>query len=278
MSSHDISPLTRIVTRLDRLRDGEVDSGIIPTGFPSVDRSIAGGLRRGDLIVLGGDHRVGCSSLALAMALRIHERTLFLTSEMPAERAYERALAMSARVSLDALRLGVVEDDERARMAAVALSLRERALVIDVLRGGVKSVEAAAGALPTPAVLIVDGLESLLDREETARDDTLSFAVLSLKRFAVQHNCAVVLLSHLPAMDHARRDKRPVLADFGVRGAVGVHADLVLGLYREELYDADLGVAGAAELRLLKQRDGALGYVDLYFTAPYMKFEDVLDG
>jgi len=67
----DISPLTRVVTRVDRLRDGEVDASIIPTGFPSLDRAIGGGFHRGDLIVLGGDDGVGCSSLALAIALKL---------------------------------------------------------------------------------------------------------------------------------------------------------------------------------------------------------------
>lgn len=279
MSSRDISPLTRVVTRVDRLRDGEVDAAIIPTGFPSLDRAIGGGLRRGDLVVLGGDHRVGTSALALAIAMRIRERTMLLTSEMQPERAYERALAISASVSLDALRLGVISEEERARLAAAAVMLRDRALVIDALtRGGVEAVQLSASATPAPAVVIVDGIESLLTRDDVSRDDALAFAVLALKRFAVEQNAAVMLLSHLPALDRARRDRRPTLTDFGMRDAVGIHADLVLGLYREELYDADMGVAGAAELLLLKQRDGALGYVDLYFSAQFMRFEDVLDG
>lgn len=279
MNSHDISPLTRVVTRVDRLRDGEVDAAIIPTGFPSLDRAIGGGFRRGDLIVLGGDHRAGTSALALAIAMRIRERTLLLSSEMQPERAYERALGISARVSLDSLRLGVITEEERARLAAAAVMLRDRALVIDTLgRGGVDAVELSASATPAPAVVVIDGIEALLTRADAIRDDSLAFAVLALKRFAVERNAAVVVLSHLPALDRRRQDRRPTLTDFGMRDAVGIHADLVLGLYREELYDGDMGVAGAAELLLLKQRDGALGYVDLYFSAHCMRFEDVLDG
>ncbi len=145
----DISPLTRVVTRVDRLRDGEVDASIIPTGFPSLDRAIGGGFHRGDLIVLGGDDGVGCSSLALAIALRIRERTLLLTSEMRPERAYERALAMTARVTLDALRLGAVEDRERAQLAAAAVALRDRAPVIDVWgESGLAAVRQAADSAP----------------------------------------------------------------------------------------------------------------------------------
>ncbi|MBP6775234.1 MAG: AAA family ATPase [Gemmatimonadaceae bacterium] len=278
----DISPLTRVVTRVDRLRDGEVDASIIPTGFPSLDRAIGGGFHRGDLIVLGGDDGVGCSSLALAIALRIRERTLLLTSEMRPERAYERALAMTARVTLDALRLGAVEDRERAQLAAAAVALRDRAPVIDVWgESGLAAVRQAADSAPAPSVIVVDGLEALPvgDAAHGAdRDEMLAFAVLALKRLALAHDCAIVLLAHLPLLDRTRHDRRPRLTDFGARGAVGTHADLVLGLYREELYDGDLGVTGATELRLLKHRDGALGYVDLYFTAQWLRFEDVLDG
>ncbi|MEQ1691869.1 MAG: DnaB-like helicase C-terminal domain-containing protein [Gemmatimonas sp.] len=281
VSHHDISPLTRVVARVDRLRDGEVHPAIISTGFPSVDRALGGGIRRGDLIVLGGDDGVGSSALALAMALRIQPLTLLLTSEMHAERAFERAVAMSARVSLDALRLGVVSDEERVRLASAAVALRDRAPVIDTLGdGGMDAVERAADASPAPAVLIVDGLEALLSRDHSRfqpRDEALAYAVLSLKRLALARDAAVVCLAHLPALDRHRHDRRPRLTDFGVRGAVGTHADVVLGLYREDLYDADLGVAGATELRVLKHRDGALAYVDLFFYAKWLRFEDVAE-
>ncbi len=292
MPPHDISPLTRVVTRIDRLRDGggEVDAAIIPTGFPSLDHAIGGGFRRGALMVLGGDDGVGASAFALAMALRIRERTLMLTSEMPPERAYERALAMTARVPLDALRLGVVDEFARARLAAAAVALRDQAPIIDTLgAGGTDAVQEAAAAVPPPAVIIVDGLEALLAQDHRTaprmgprmgydRDDALAAAVLAMKGVALSCNAAVLLLTHLPSLDRARADRRPRLTDFGVRGAVGTHADLVMGLYREEQYDGDLGVTGAAELLLLKSRDGALGYVDLYFSAECIRFEDVLDG
>ena len=279
MPNHDISPLSRVVDRVDRLRDGEADPGIIPTGMVTLDRAIGGGLRRGELIVLGGDDRVGCSSLALAMALRMQTRALLLTSEMHAERAYERALAMSACVSLESLRLGVVNEDDRVRLAAEAVTLRDRAPIIDSLGGGgVADVVQAVRAGPPPAVVIIDGLEALLEgagSHFTARDEALAFAVLAVKRLALASNAAVLLLCHLPDLDRSRQDKRPRLTDFGVRGAIGTHADVVLGLYREELYDSDLGVAGATELRVLKHRDGDLAYVDLFFYAQWLRFEEV---
>ncbi len=281
MPHHDISPLTRVVARIDRVRDGNVDPAIFPTGFPSLDRAIGGGIRRGELVVFGGDDGVGTSALALAIALRMEPRTLLLTSEMAPERAYERALAMSARVSLESLRLGAVDEEERVRLAAAAVALRDRAPLIEVLgSGGVEDVYRAVNAEPAPTVVIVDGLESLLPADHARlqpRDEALAYAVLALKRLALSSQAAIVLLSHLPLLDRARHDRRPRLTDFGVRGAIGTHADVVLGLYREDLYDGDLGVAGATELRVLKHRDGALAYVDLFFYAQWMRFEDVLE-
>jgi len=87
----------------------------------------------------------------------------------------------------------------------------------------------------------------------------------------------LLVCSHLPAMDRTRADRRPRLTDFGVHGAVGTHADVVLGLYREDMHDADVGVAGATELIALKQRSGTSGYADLYFFGQWLRFEDVLD-
>ncbi len=279
MTHLDISPLARVVARVDRLRDGDVDPAIIPTGFPSIDRAIGGGLRRRDLIVFGGDDGVGTSALALAIALRIAHRTLFLTAERSPEHAYERAMAMSARVSLESIRLGAVDEEERARLAAAALSLRDRAPVIGTIgSGGIDEVVATAQSDPPPTVIVVDGLEGLIPLDHApgqSHDELLAFAVLTLKRLALSLDAAVVLLCHLPALDRTRHDRRPRLTDFGVRGAIGTHADLVFGLYREELYDGDVGVAGATELRVLKHRDGALAYIDLFYYPQWVRFEDV---
>jgi replicative DNA helicase len=273
----DISPLTRVVARIDRASAGDVDAGIIPTRFPSIDRAIGGGLRRGDLVVIGGDDSSGASSLALAIALRCHERALVLTSEMHAERVYERALAMSAKVPLESIRLGTVQDAERTRLAAAAMMLRDRAPVVETLVvGGLTAVERAVDASPAFPLVVVDPLEGLLDTPH-GRTEALAYAVLQLKRLALQRNVAVLVTTHLPALDRQRADRRPRLTDFGLDGAVGAYADLVTGLYREELYEADLGVSGAAELILLKHRDGPRGYVDLYFDQRFGRFEDVLE-
>ena len=276
VTTRDISPLTRLVARIDRTRGSE-DPDLIRSGFPSIDRVIGGGFRRGDLIVLGGDDGAGTSALALGIALRCAKRALLCTGEMPVERVYERALAIAARVSLDALRHGVVEDTERTRLSAATVTLRDYAPVVERLtQRGLADVAGALDSLPDASLVIVDGLEALLEHGQQ-REESLAWIVLTLKRLALERHVALVVVSHLPTLDRQRANRRPRLTDFGVFGAIGTHADVVLGLYREDLYDSDLGVAGATELIVLKQREGPLGYADLYYFAKWLRFEDVLD-
>lgn len=256
----------------------EIHPDRVRTNFASLDKALGGGLRRGDLIVLGGDVGAGCSALSLAFAVRTDAPALFLSTEQTTERIHERVLTAEAAVPLELLQFDIVNEEERVRLATAALTLRARGPVVEtLLQGGLDAVERAIQASPDAHLVVVDSLEGLLVRDH-AIDEALAFAVLALKRLALVHQVAVVLTAHLPALDRTRRDRRPQLADFGVRGALAVHADVVLGLYREELYEADLGVAGAAELSLLKQRGGAPGYVDLYFDARYAAFSDLMDS
>lgn len=294
MHESDISPLTRLVSQLAARMDagestthaaGRLAEDVVSSGLLSLDRALGGGFRRGDLVVLGGDHSVGCSALALAMAQRAAigpsgqvGRALLVSTEQLPSRVHERLLAAEARVPLDLLRLGAVSEEEHVRLAAAALALRDRVPVVETLcTGRVADVAAALDASPGTTLVVVDGLEGF-SNASGGLDDALAQAVLEFKRLALQRQVVVLLTTHLGALDRGRRDLRPRLADFGLRGAVGAQADVVLGLYREELYEADLGVAGAAELSVLKHRDGARGYVDLYFDGRFVRFEDVVDG
>lgn len=254
------------------------DPSAIPTGFPSLDRTLGGGLRTGDLIVMGGDAGSGTSSLSLAIALRAGAAgSLFLTGEMSSDRVAERALAMEARVQLGDIRGSTLSVAEEENVAAAATRLRLLAPIVRTLQGGgTGEVAKAVGELPDVRLVVVDGLEALVT-DPLRREEQLAFAVQSLKRLAVAAQVAVLLVMHLPLLDRQRTDRRPRLDDFGTLGSVAVHADTVLGLYREELYLADMAVEGAAELLVIKRRDGAPGYVDLFFYPQWLRFEDVLE-
>jgi replicative DNA helicase len=279
----EIAPITRVIERLDQMGDGEAPSGtLVNTGFPTLTRLVGGGWRRGDLIVVGGDVGVGTSAFALAMAVRAamqQQATLFLSAEMSIDRVHERALAMTARVPLDAIRQARCTPEERAQLAASALALRDLPFAVSLAgHGGVADILRSAHGRDGAALIVVDGLAGLVASTSTQPiAEEQARAVVALKRMAIELDAAVLLTAKLPGLDRIRADRRPLLEDFGALRAVEEQADVVLGLYREELYGRDLGIAGASELRILKQRDGATTYLDLYYYATLLRFEDMVD-
>src|SRR3989442_14483646 len=119
--------LDNLVERVDAQRPGEITGDTIPTGFGSLDKLLGGGLRRRDLILLGGDIGSGKSALALGMALRVAQQSVgvaYLSGEMNEERLMERALAIEGRVAVDELRAAKLSDQTRAGGGAAALRLR----------------------------------------------------------------------------------------------------------------------------------------------------------
>src|SRR4051812_24679521 len=124
--STDISPLSVLLSRVDAAADGAPTRDTIASGFPSLDKMLGGGFRRGDLVVLGGDVASGKSAFALAIALRAakNNRAAFVSGEMLPERIHERALAIEGRARIDDLRRGTLADESRAQVGAAAVRLR----------------------------------------------------------------------------------------------------------------------------------------------------------
>lgn len=276
----DISPLARLVRRVDAASDGETAGDSFATGFPSVDKWLGGGVRRGDLVVIGGEVGSGKSSLALAMSLRMAQAgttTSFLTHEMSTERVMERALGIEGRARIDDIRKGTLDEMTRAAVGATAVRLRDRSPVFETLpTGGIDAVANALRSTMDLQVAFVDPLQALAIGER-AQEEDLATAVRSLKSLAIEMNVALVVTSHLHVAATGRADPRPTLDDFGALGAVKQHADVVLGIYREEMFQPSSGVEGATEFLILKNRNGSLGYVDLYFYKQWLRFEDMLD-
>lgn len=252
----------------------------VPTGFPSADRLLGGGLRRGDLVVLAGDVAVGKSAFALAMALRAAaagRTAIVVTGETTPARLLERLVAMQARLPLDDLRRGNLDDDACAAVGAAAFALRESAPSLERLSTG-DPAELADTLRRTfdLDLAVVDGLATLTTGSRT-RDEGLAAAVAAVKRLAVELDVAIVLTVPLAVTAIHRPDPRPSLADLGALGAPAQLADVVLALFREEMYQPDRGIEGAAELHVLKNRHGPTGWVDLYFYQRWLRFEDVAE-
>jgi replicative DNA helicase len=275
--STDISPLAQVLSRADAVADGAKSLDTIPTGFPSLDRILGGGLRGGDLVVLGGDVGSGKSAFALAVAMRVaqHHRVTMFSGEMSTDRLLERVLAIEGRVRIDDLRHGVVNDVARASVGAAAVRMRDMLPTFEVMP--TNGIESLAERLDGSGVelVVIDSLQSLVVGTRSV-DEELADAIRRLKLLALQQRVAIFTTAQLPHLV-ARDDRRPTLDDFGALGAVKHHADVVLGLFREDMYDRRREIEGATELLVRKNRNGSTGYVDLYFYAQWMRFEDMLD-
>jgi replicative DNA helicase len=277
--STDISPLSVLLSRIDAVSDGSPPRDTISCGFPSIDKSLGGGFRRGDLIVLSGDVGSGKSALALAFAIQssLLVREWALTSETVVERVLERIIAIEARTTVDDLRQGTLDEATRASAGGVALRLREHLPIVERLsaNAGIDGVAALMEELSPLDLVVVDSLVALTPGIR-AKDEELATEVRRLKELALDREVSVLTTMPLPGL-FERPDRRPTLDDFGALGSAKQIADVVLGLFRQDMYEPARDIVGATELLILKNRNGATGYVDLYFYAKWMRFEDMLD-
>jgi replicative DNA helicase len=253
----------------------------VPSGFPGLDNLLGGGFRRGDLVVLGGDTGSGKSALALAITLRAAAAGLqaaVLSGEMTVGRLVERTLAMLGRVAIDELRGRQLDEAAHAAVAAAALELRRRAPVFDHLPDrGVAGVSDFLAEHLGLDLVTVDPLQYLV-LGRLPLDEEVAAATRALKELAIRRSTTVLAVAQIGGVAAAgRADRRPRLDDFGGLGAIRQHADVVLGLFREELYDSHPQIRGAAELHVLKNRNGPTGFVDLYFYQEWLRFEDMVE-
>ncbi|MBI4501860.1 MAG: DnaB-like helicase C-terminal domain-containing protein [Gemmatimonadetes bacterium] len=273
--------LTHLIQRVDEQPAGKISPDTVPTGFPSVDRLLGGGFRRRDLIALGGDVGSGKSALALAFALRtaaLGYPVVFFSGEMDEDRLLERALAIQGKAPIDDMRAAKLGEQARATIGAAAVGMRDLPLTIHPLVGQ-HFDEALAAAWPHhPALIVIDYLQLLPPPTVRSTQEEDNAATLrALKAMALERRVACLTVAQLGRHTPQRDNPRPELEDFGALGAVKHHADVVLSIYREEMYRPGGGVEGATELIVAKNRNGPTGFVDLYFYQRFLRFEDMLD-
>ncbi|HKU59792.1 MAG TPA: DnaB-like helicase C-terminal domain-containing protein [Gemmatimonadales bacterium] len=277
-----IEPVERLVARIDATPAGSPDPDAVPSGYPSLDRMLGGGLRRQDLIVLAGDVGSGKSALALGVAVRVARAgtpVLFISGEAEPDRVLERALALEGRASVDDLRQGRLEPTARAAVGAAAVRLRDAPLALRPMLGRrFDELQDAVEMVPPRALVVVDSMAMAPPPQPAARsEERVALVARALKGLAIERDVAVVATAPLPGLRRGRPDPRPTLDDLGGLGTVKYVADVVLAIYREEMYRPGQGVEGATELIVAKNRTGPTGFVDLFFYARWLRFEDLLD-
>lgn len=271
-----------LVARIDAMAPGAPAPDTVPSGFLSLDRVLGGGFRRQDIVILAGDVGSGKSALALGIAIRAAGAgvpTLYLSGEMSPDRLRERALALEGKASVDDLRQGRLDPAARAAVGGAAHRLRDIPLLLRPLLGETfDEVREALDIAPPRTLLVVDSLQLAPSPRPAARlEERVALAMRALKAVAVDRDLTVLATAQLPRHRAARPDPRPTLDDLGGVGTIKQNADLVLAIYREEMYRSRQGVEGATELIVAKNRNGPTGFVDLFFYAQWLRFEDMLD-
>jgi replicative DNA helicase len=263
---------------------GEALTGL-PTGFVDLDEMLCG-LQGGDLIVVGARPSVGKSAFALDMARHVVAEkcrpVLLFSLEMSREQLAHRVFAAESRVDLARVRSGRLLDSDWPKLRMAAQRLAGAPLLIDVnrdltineIRAKARRARSSYGDL---GMVIIDYVQLMRSDAAKAENRQLEVARISrgCKVLAGELGVPIVALSSLSRNVELRADKRPVLADLRESGALEADADVVVLLYRDELYDVESRERGTAEVIVAKQRNGPTGTVRLAFLGPTAKFANM---
>jgi replicative DNA helicase len=257
----------------------------VATGFTDMDEKLAG-LQPADLIIIAGRPSMGKTALALGIAQHaaIEKRATcaIFSLEMSKEQLVLRMLCSEARVDAHKVRTGYTGRADWPRLTTAAGRLTDAPIFIDDTPAlSVLEMRAKARRLKADRgldLIIVDYLQLMRGRGDSeTREREISEISRSLKALAKELNVPVIALSQLSrAVESRGGEKRPVLADLRESGAIEQDADVVLFIYRQEVYEPDKEeVRGIADVNIAKQRNGPVGNLKMQFNSSYTRFEDL---
>jgi replicative DNA helicase len=281
------TPVNQIIKEsldvVDRLSKRKERVTGVPTGFYDLD-DITAGLQASDLIVIAGRPSMGKTSLALGMAQHaaLHAGAVvgIFSLEMSKPQLVLRMLSSEARVDSHALRTGRLQKEDWWRLAEAAGRLEQApifiddsgALTVQQMRGKARRLKAEKGL----ELLIVDYLQLMQGRSDAeSRQQEISDISRSLKALAKELNVPVIALSQLSRAVENRKPPIPMLADLRESGAIEQDADVVMFIYREEVYEQNTERKGIADILVSKHRNGPIGKKELYFHDRFAKFESL---
>jgi len=254
----------------------------IPTGFTDFD-NLTSGLQPSDLIIIAGRPSMGKTALALNIgynaALDGAVGVAIFSLEMSRLQLGIRLLGADATIDSSRLRRGFLQDDDYLRLTDSANRLSELPIYIDD-SSGLSALELKAKARRLKkkfdiSLLVIDYLQLMQSKKSIeSRQLEISDISRSLKALAKDLNIPVVAVSQLNRRVEDRPNKRPLLADLRESGAIEQDADLILFIYREELYNRTEENRGKAELIIAKHRNGPTGKINLTFREEYTRFEN----
>ncbi len=274
--------LPAAVDRIDLLHQSDGDITGISTGYSEFDKLTAG-LQGGELIIIAGRPSMGKTSLALNIAENAaiggKVPTAIFSMEMPSQQLAFRMISSLGRVDQTHLRTGRFPDEDWSRINTAVQLMSDAPLYIDDSAGlSPTEIRARARRLHREhglGLIVIDYLQLMqVPGNKENRATEISEISRSLKALAKELNLPVIALSQLNRSVEQRTDKRPVMSDLRESGAIEQDADLIVFIYREEVYNQDTPRKGIADISIAKQRNGPIGDFLLTFVGRYTKFEN----
>ncbi|MCD6284529.1 MAG: replicative DNA helicase [Anaerolineae bacterium] len=284
-STRDLQPIQEIVPgyydHIEYLYEHRGELMGVPSGFGDLDR-VLGGFQRSDLLILAARPGVGKTSLMLTFALQAAEKrkvVALFSLEMSAEQLVQRLVAQISGIDAQRLRLGQLKDEEWPAFAEAIGHLSELPIYIDdtpsitvlQLRTKCRRLASERGL----DMIFVDYLQLMdSDFRSENRVQEVSFISRSMKGLAREIDVPLMTASQLSRAVEQRQDKHPVLSDLRDSGSLEQDADIVMFIYRDELYNENTERPNIADLMIAKHRSGPTGTVQLYFNKRLTQFSD----
>ena len=284
--SRELVPIKQILSdyydRIEYLTRHRGELIGIPTGFNDIDK-LLGGLQRSDLVILAARPSVGKTSLALSIAhnaAKLHgQRVAFFSLEMSDEQVVQRLISSETGIGSQRLRRGDIAQDEWGRFMKATSDLAETHFFIDDTPG-ISALELRTKARRLHAevgidLLAVDYLQLMRgDFRSENRVQEISSISRALKALARELNVPILALSQLSRGVESRTDKRPILSDLRESGALEQDADVVIFIYRDEMYNENTERQNIADIIVAKHRNGPTGSVALFFKKELAQFRE----
>jgi replicative DNA helicase len=276
--------LQKALDRIDKLFQSTESITGLSTGFTDLDDRTSG-LQNGDLVIVAARPSMGKTTFAMNLVenamLRSGKPVLVFSMEMPAEQLVMRMLSSLGRIDQGRVRSGKLEEEDWPRLTSTMTMLSEQKLLIDDsaslspndVRTRARRVAREQGGL---GLIMVDYLQLMrVPGLESNRVNEISEISRSLKALAKEMECPVIALSQLNRSLEQRPNKRPVMSDLRESGAIEQDADVIMFIYRDEVYNPESPDKGTAEIIIGKQRNGPIGALRLAFHGKYTRFEDL---
>ncbi|MFM1865575.1 MAG: replicative DNA helicase [Methylophilaceae bacterium] len=277
--------LPQVAERIDQLfqRDNPSDVTGVPTGYKDLDM-MTSGLQPGDLVIIAGRPSMGKTSLALNIAEYVAIDTglpaAIFSMEMASTQLVSRLIGSVGKLNQHKMRTGQLDDNDWEKLSYALGQLNEAPIFIDEgsalnpyeVRARARRLHKQCGKL---GLVVIDYLQLMGTAGSSENRATeISEISRSLKSLAKELNVPVVALSQLNRSVEQRPDKRPVMSDLRESGAIEQDADVIMFIYRDEVYNPESPDKGVAEIILAKQRNGPVGRVKLTFLGEFTKFEN----